>query len=95
MLEISGKEKTYWITDKGSKHQKKHNGKNPIINSKNMIFIFDNFCAPVGQYYFPFQFVLPNWIQPSFIFHSDKDSRVTIKYKVRALMENLPDQNNK
>jgi len=54
------------------------------------VFYFDGGVVPAGQFSFPFQVQVPNWLPPSFLWKyrdMDEKYKASIKYKIKAYIQ--------
>lgn len=90
---IEGEEKTKLRYETGSGDNKRthyKSQKEEIFKQRNDVFYFDGGVVPAGQFSFPFQVQVPNWLPPSFLWKYrdfDEKYKASIKYKIKAYIQ--------
>ena len=91
-LLVIGQEKTKWKKkqkDGKEQYKKKHKGNNRFLFLHQNLHIFDNGMIPPGQYSFPFQVLLPNWIPSSYMFVGKNKAEMKVTYKIKSMIEGI------
>jgi Arrestin (or S-antigen), N-terminal domain len=90
IIELTGKERHLWEGHDNMSMNQKHSGKicvkNTMLKLQNVLHTFPEGVATVKTEKFPFQFMLPNDLPPSFYFVGNKTSELRITYRLTARM---------